>query len=114
MSAVVRPAFYRHMAIALSLFVIVGFSQTYYLRFLTGLPPLDTLVHLHSVVFTAWLLVFIAQTRLVAAQRVDLHMKLGIAALALAVMCDCVKMAHSSPASSLSDWSAGELQDPLT
>src|SRR6185436_8158934 len=85
MSAVVRPAFYRHMAIALSLFVIVGFSQTYYLRFLTGLPPLDTLVHLHSVLFTAWLLVFIAQTRLVAAQRVDLHMKLGIAALALAV-----------------------------
>ncbi len=80
MSAVVRPAFYRHMAIALSLFVIVGFSRTYYLRFLTDLPPLTTLVHLHSLVFTAWLLVFIAQTRLVAAQRVDLHMKLGIAA----------------------------------
>ncbi len=86
MSAVVRPAFYRHMAVALSAFVIIGFSQTYYLRFLTDLPPLDTLVHLHSVVFTAWLLVFIAQTRLVAAQRVDLHMKLGIAALALAVV----------------------------
>jgi len=85
MSAVVRPAFYRHMAIALSLFVIVGFSRTYYLRFLTDLPPLETLVHWHSLVFSAWLLVFIAQTRLVAAQRVDLHMKLGIAALALAV-----------------------------
>jgi hypothetical protein len=85
MSAIPRPAFYRHMAIALSLFVIVGFSRTYYLRFLTDLPPLDTLVHWHSVVFSAWLAVFIAQTRLVAAQRVDLHMKLGIAALALAV-----------------------------
>jgi hypothetical protein len=86
MSAVVRPAFYRHMAIALSLFVIIGFSRTYYLRFLTDLPPLDTLVHLHSVVFSAWLLVFIVQTRLVAAQRVDLHMKLGIASIALAVV----------------------------
>ena len=85
MSAVVRPAFYRQIAIALSLFVIIGFSRTYYLRFLIDLPPLDTLMHLHSVVFSAWLLVFIAQTRLVAAQRVDLHMKLGIAALALAV-----------------------------
>jgi len=85
MSAVVRPAFYRHIAIAMSLFVIIGFSRTYYLRFLTDLPPLDTLMHLHSVVFSAWLLVFIAQTRLVAAGRVDLHMKLGIAALALAV-----------------------------
>jgi hypothetical protein len=86
MSAVVRPAFYRHMAIALSLFVIIGFSRTYYLRFLTDQPPLEMLVHLHSVVFSAWLLVYIAQTRLVAAQRVDLHMKLGIAAVALAVI----------------------------
>lgn len=86
MSAVVRPAFYRHMAIALSLFIIIGFSRTYYLRFLTDLPPLETLVHWHSVVFSAWLLVFIAQTRLAAAQRYDLHMKLGIAALALAVV----------------------------
>jgi len=85
MSAVVRPAFYRHMAIALSLFVIIGFSRTYYLRFLTDLPPLETLVHWHSLIFSAWLLVFIAQTRLVAAQRVDLHMKLGIVAVVLAV-----------------------------
>src|SRR6187551_2559213 len=89
MSAVVRPAFYRHMAIALSLFVIIGFSQTYYLRFLTNLPPLDTLVHLHSVVF-------IAQTRLVAAQRVDLHMKLGIAALALAVVVVVISFATTA------------------
>src|SRR4029077_18878368 len=74
------------MAIALSLFVIIGFSQTYYLRFLTDLPPLDTLVHWHSIVFSAWLVVFIVQTRLVAAHRVDLHMKLGIAALALALL----------------------------
>jgi len=86
MAAVARPAFYRHMAIALSLFVIVGFSRTYYLRFLSDLPPLETLVHWHSLVFSAWLLVFIAQTRLVAAQRVDLHMKLGVAALVLAVV----------------------------
>jgi hypothetical protein len=86
MSAVVRPTFYRHMAIALSAFVVIGFLRTYYLRFLTDQPPLETLVHLHSIVFSAWLLVFIAQTRLVAAQRVDLHMQLGIAAIALAVI----------------------------
>ena len=96
MSAVVRPAFYRQMAIALSLFVIIGFSRTYYLRFLTDLPPLDTLVHLHSVVFSAWLLVFIAQTRLVAAHRVDLHMKLGIAAVALAVVVVAISFATTA------------------
>ena len=96
MSAVVRPAFYRHMAIALSLFVIIGFSRTYYLRFLSDLPPLETLVHWHSLVFSAWLIVFIAQTRLVAAQRVDLHMKLGIAALALAVLVVAISFATTA------------------
>ena len=96
MSAVVRPAFYRHMAIALSLFVIVGFSRTYYLRFLTELPPLETLVHLHSIVFSAWLLVFIAQTRLVAAHRVDLHMKLGVAAVVLAVAVVAISFATTA------------------
>jgi len=96
MSAVARPAFYRHMAIALSLFVIIGFSRTYYLRFLTDLPPLQTLVHWHSLVFSAWLLVFIAQTRLVAAHRVDLHMKLGIVALALAVVVVVISFATTA------------------
>jgi len=96
MSAVVRPAFYRHFAIALSLFVIVGFSRTYYLRFLSDLPPLETLVHLHGLVFSAWLLVFIAQTRLVAARRVDLHMTLGIAAMALAVVIVVVSFATTA------------------
>jgi hypothetical protein len=85
MSAIVRPSFYRHIAIALVLFTIIGFSRTYYLRFLYDLPPLETLVHLHGVIFTAWLVVFVAQTRLVAANRVDLHMKLGIAGLVLAL-----------------------------
>ena len=53
MSAIVRPSFYRHIAIALVLFTIIGFSRTYYLRFLYDLPPLETLVHLHGVIFTA-------------------------------------------------------------
>jgi hypothetical protein len=44
-----------------------------------------TLVHLHGLVFTAWLAVFVAQTRLVAAHRVDLHRKLGVVAVVVAV-----------------------------
>src|SRR5690349_16976760 len=86
MVAVNRSSFYPWIAIALSMVVIVGFSRTYYLRFLSDLPPMTALVHLHGLVFTAWLALFIAQTRLVAANRVDLHMKLGIAGIALAVI----------------------------
>ncbi len=84
MSAVHRPRFHSWIALALALFVVVGFSRTYYFRFLSDLPPLTTLVHLHGIVFTAWVLVFATQTRLVAAHRVELHRKLGIAAIGLA------------------------------
>jgi hypothetical protein len=86
MVAVVRSQFYPSIGIALSLVIIAGFSRTYYLRFLSDLPPMTVLVHLHGLVFTAWLALFVAQTRLIAANRVDLHMKLGIAGVALAAL----------------------------
>jgi len=84
MAANIRSPFYVLIAFALAAFTIAGFSRTYYFRFLTDLPPLTALVHLHGAVFSAWLVVFVAQTRLVAAHRVDLHRKLGIAAVGLA------------------------------
>jgi hypothetical protein len=83
---VARSRFFALIALALAVFTVIGFSRTYYFRFLTDLPPLTVLVHLHGAVFTAWLLVFVTQTRLVAARRVDLHMKLGVAALVIAVL----------------------------
>jgi hypothetical protein len=86
MVAVARSHFYPQIAIAFALVIIAGFSRTYYLRFLTDLPPMTVLVHLHGIVFTAWLALFIAQTRLVAAHRIDLHMKLGIAGIVLAAL----------------------------
>jgi hypothetical protein len=86
MVAVNRSPFYPWIAIALTLVIIVGFSRTYYLRFLFDLPPMTLLVHLHGLVFTAWLALFVVQTRLIAAHRVDLHMKLGIAGVVLAVI----------------------------
>jgi len=82
----VRTRFFAWIAVALAQFSIIGFSRTYYFRFLTDLPPLTVLVHLHGLVFTAWLAVFVAQTRLVAARRVDLHMKLGVAAVVIALL----------------------------
>jgi hypothetical protein len=89
MSAVVpraRLQFYPLIAILLVVFIVVAFSRTYYLRFLSDRPPLQLIMHVHGVVFTAWLALFIAQTQLVAARRIDLHMKLGVAGVALAVL----------------------------
>jgi hypothetical protein len=81
-----RMRFYPLFAIALAAFVVIGFSRTYYLRFLTDRPPLQVLLQLHGLIFTAWLVLFIAQTQLVAARRVDLHMKLGVAGVFLAAL----------------------------
>lgn len=85
MSAVIRPRFYSNIALFFAAFVFFGFSRTYYLRFLSDLPPMSMLLHLHGIVATAWVALFVAQTRLIAARRVDLHMKLGIAGVLLAI-----------------------------
>ena len=83
MAVVVRSRFYPHIALALALFVIIGFLRNYYFRFLTDLPPMVTVVHLHAIVFTGWLVLFVVQTRLIAAHRVAIHMRLGLAGLVL-------------------------------
>ena len=81
-----RNGFYSLMAFVLALFIVVGFSRSYYLRFLYDLPPLSALLHVHGFAFTAWLVLFVTQTRLIAAHRIDLHMKLGIAGVLLAAV----------------------------
>jgi len=81
----VRSRFYSNFAIVIAVFLVGAFARTYYLRFLSGLPPLSQMLHLHGIVSTAWIALFIVQTRLIAARRVDWHMKVGIAGLVLAI-----------------------------
>jgi hypothetical protein len=81
-----RMRFYPLIALVLTAFVVIGFSRTFYLRFLFDLPPMRLVMLLHGLAFTAWLALFVAQTQLIAAHRVDLHMKLGISGVLLAVV----------------------------
>ena len=93
----VRPAgahdrvFYGTMAVAMGVTVFAGFAATYYLRLVGGGPtatlsggPFTTLVHVHGALFTAWVLLFIVQTALVASRRVAVHRRLGVAGAILA------------------------------
>ncbi len=83
--------FYTGLAIVMALTVLAGFSGTYYLRLWSGAPAtvsggsITPNLHLHAVAFTAWVLLFIIQTGLVAARRVKVHRRLGYASIALAV-----------------------------
>jgi len=81
-----RTRFYSLIAAVLVAFIVIGFSRTYYLRPLFDLAPLKVVMHLHALVFTAWLALFIAQTQLIAARRVDLHAKLGVGGVFLAFL----------------------------
>jgi hypothetical protein len=92
----VRSRFYSHFAIVIAVFLVGAFARTYYLRFLSGLPPLSQMLHLHGIVSTAWIILFVAQTRLIAARRVDLHMKVGIAGLVLAIAAIVVGVATTA------------------
>jgi hypothetical protein len=79
-------AFYTGIALAAALTVLVGFSRTYFLRPYFETTPLDTALHVHGAVFSAWIAVFVAQTSLVAAGRRDVHRKLGWAGACLALL----------------------------
>lgn len=71
-------AFYTGMSVASAITVFVGFGRSYFLKGYFGAPPLTPLVHLHGLVFTGWICLFLAQVLLVAKQRVALHRRLGI------------------------------------
>jgi hypothetical protein len=84
MATAVRNRFFLTIAVSLAILIVAGFSRTYYLRTLFELPPLPPLLHLHGIMFTAWLVVFVVQARLIAAHNVRTHMKLGVAGAVLA------------------------------
>jgi hypothetical protein len=76
--------FYSAMAVVSSLTIVAGFFNTYGPKVMTGEPPLPSIIHVHAVVFTSWLIVFVAQTTLVLGGRTDLHRRLGAASMVLA------------------------------
>jgi len=83
--------FYSGMAIAMAIIVFAGFAPSYYLRAafgptgtVTGSTSITPLVHLHGILFTGWVLLFVVQTALVAQHRTRVHQRLGIAGGVLA------------------------------
>ncbi len=78
--------FYIGIAIVIVGVVFGGFARTYFLRPYFTSQPLMPLLHLHGIVFTSWLVLYLTQTLLVAAKRTDIHRRLGIAGAVIAVL----------------------------
>jgi len=78
--------FYIGMAVTILITVFAGFSRSYFLKAQFGTPPLSLLLHVHGLVFTSWVLLFLVQTTLVAARRTDIHRRLGVLGGVLAAL----------------------------
>jgi hypothetical protein len=80
-----RRVFYVAMAAAVILTVFAGFAPTFYLR--GAFPqdrPMSVLLHLHGIVFSAWVSVVLVQTALIANGARRLHQRLGWIAVGIA------------------------------
>ncbi|MDZ7667885.1 MAG: hypothetical protein U5Q16_00100 [Gammaproteobacteria bacterium] len=79
-------AFYTSMAVAMALVVVVGFARTFFLRaWFPDVPmPPEPIFLVHGVVFSAWMLLLVAQTGLIATNQVRTHRTVGIAGTVLA------------------------------
>ena len=74
-------------AILVPIIVLIGFGPTYYFKpFITGPVVPSRLVHLHGIIMSAWVLLFVIQVTLVAKRRTKTHQKLGVLGSVLAAL----------------------------
>ena len=78
--------FFTAMAAAMALTVFVGFAPTYYLRGASAPGRSRVWSTCMALLFTAWMLLFLVQTSLVAVRRTDLHRRLGVVGGLLAMV----------------------------
>lgn len=80
-----RPLFVAGLLLVLVI-VFAGFAPTFYLKGLFGKPPLSNLLFAHGIVMSTWIALLVVQTALVESGRTDLHRRLGVAGIGVAVL----------------------------
>jgi hypothetical protein len=76
--------FFSGVALLTLVAVFVGFAPTYYLAGVFHAPLPSKIIHIHAVVFSCWILLFIIQVSLASVHRIDIHRQLGVAGFLLA------------------------------
>lgn len=79
--------FFGGMALAIIACVFLGFARSFYLKpiFPDWPVPPEPFFIIHGLAFTAWVLLLLVQTTLIARKRVDLHRRIGAFGVALAI-----------------------------
>ena len=80
----VRSRLFGPVAWALALLIFAGFARTFYARPWFDVPPLATLLYVHGFLFSAWVILFLVQVRLIGAGKPAAHRTLGTVGAALA------------------------------
>lgn len=80
-----HPAFFPAMSLLLIVCVFLGFAPTYYLR-PQAAGSIPAYLHVHGAAMTAWFLLLLLQTTLIATRRRALHRRLGFAGAGIAVV----------------------------
>jgi hypothetical protein len=80
--------FYTGMMLAILVTVFVGFARSFFLRplFPTWPSPPEPIFYVHGALFTAWIVLLVAQALLVAAGRTNVHRRIGLWGAVLAVL----------------------------
>ena len=75
-------------AVGFPLVVLAGYFKSYYFSsfFADARPIANSLVHVHGLIMSAWVLYFVTQVALIRSKNVKLHMTMGMAGVALALI----------------------------
>ena len=77
--------FFLGASVLMTLIVFAGFLPSFYLRFQFRTESLPAYLIVHGLIMTAWQILVLAQTVVIATGRPDIHRKLGIAGAGLAI-----------------------------
>jgi len=78
--------FFTGISVALLITVFVGFAPTYYLRQSFASAELTPSLYVHGFAFTTWMILLVVQTSLIAANKVAVHRRVGVAGAVLGVL----------------------------
>lgn len=87
-----HPRFYLIITIVLLLFVLIGFTRTFYLRPFFEQPErwqldkLPLVYVIHGIILTLWYILLVMQSTLINTRKLSIHKKLGYAMTFLAVL----------------------------